>query len=57
MFLKVAEEDDDHTDEFKRQKLEEVTDGKFVKYLYFIVNFKMEKNKVDKWLVYAENFM
>ncbi|CAG2233421.1 ABCA1 [Mytilus edulis] len=28
VFLKVAEEDDDHTDEFKRQKLEEVTDGK-----------------------------
>ena len=29
VFLKVAEEDDDHTDEFKRQKLEEVTDGRY----------------------------
>ena len=27
IFLKVAEEDDDYTDENKRQKLEEVTDG------------------------------
>ncbi|XP_063401544.1 phospholipid-transporting ATPase ABCA1-like [Mytilus trossulus] len=45
VFLKVAEEDDDHTDEFKRQKLEEVTDGGRIARPVTQLSFKRNKKR------------